>query len=384
MDRILVFSGLVLAVSAAWALHALDPSRRPDSIGARLSKENNPAARTNAATVFAQAVRADSANAYLWEDLAEALAGAGRFDEARKASKRATDLASGIPQIWFRDANLHFENGENALALRSVKRIFEEVSDYDYVFFDYFDKLKLKPSDVLAEIEQNQRASRSYFEHLMAVNSVDGAQEAWRALRPRGFIDQRLSAMYIACLLRNHLYEAARREWAASQQPSDYPDRNLVFNGDFERDFANCPLDWEIQPSENVEITRDDSVAHEGRWSLKIHFQGNSNIAYENITQTVVVHPGVHHLRAWVRTEAITSDQGIRLEIFDPANPARFEMRTDTVTGSHDWTLIEASFTTAQFTNVIALRVIRTPSSMFYNAINGTAWLDSVSLKEGS
>jgi tetratricopeptide (TPR) repeat protein len=384
MDRILAFSGLVLAVSAAWALHALDPSGRPDSIGVRLSKETNPAARVDAATVFAQAVRADSANAYLWEDLAEALAAAGKLNEARQASKRATDLAGGIPQIWFRDASLHFQYGEIALGLRSVKRIFEEVDDYDYVFFDYFDQLKLKPSDVLAEIEQNRRASRSYFEHLIAVNSVDGAQEAWPMLRARGFIDQHLSAMYIACLLRNHLYEAAQQEWAASQQPSNYPDRNLVYNGDFERDFTNCPLDWGIQPSENVEVSRDDSVAHDGRWSLKIDFQGNSNIAYENITQTVVVHPGVHHLRAWVRTEAITSDEGIRLEIFDPANPARFEMRTDTVAGSHDWTLIESSFTIPQFTRVIALRVIRTPSSMFSNAINGTTWLDSVSLKEGS
>lgn len=384
MDRILVFSGLVLAASAAWALHALDPSRRPDSIGSRLSKDKNPAARADAATVFAQAVRADNANAYLWEDLAEALAAAGKLPEAHQASKRATDLADGIPQIWFRDANLHFQYSENALALRSVRRIFEEVSDYDYVFFNYFDQLKLKPSDVLAEIAQNRRASRSYFEHLIEVNSVDGAQEAWHALRVRGFIDQHLSAMYIACLLRNHLYEDARREWAASQQPSDYPNRNLVYNGDFERDFTNCPLDWGIQSSENVEISRDDSIAHDGRWSLKIDFQGNSNIAYENITQTVVVHPGVHHLRAWVRTEAITSDEGIRLEIFDPANAARFEMRTGTVTGSHDWTLIEASFTIPQFTSVVALRVIRAPSSMFSNAINGTTWLDSVSLKEGS
>jgi tetratricopeptide (TPR) repeat protein len=384
MVRLLSISGIALALAGIWALRALDPARRPEGIASALSRQNNPAARTKAAAVFAQAVRADSASAYRWADFAEALAAAGRIEEARRAFQRATDLAEGVPQIWFHDAIFHFELGENDLGLRSVRRVLDEAAEYDAVFFDYFDRLELKPRRVLAEIEQNQRATRSYTEHLITVNNADGAQEAWRTLVAHRFIDDRLTASYISCLLRNHRYEAARSDWAASQQQPDFQDSNLVFNGDFERPFTGCPLDWAIQPSEHFETTRDDSVAYHGHWSLKIHFHGDGNVTYANIMQTVRVHPGRHHLSAWIRTENITTNEGIRLEILDPESPARLALKTSVITGSHDWMVIDAPFVVPQSSNLIAVRVIRSPSLMFDNAISGTAWLDSVSVREGS
>jgi len=384
MVRFLACSGVALALGGIWALNGLDPARRPERIAEVLRREDNQNARSQVVTLLAQAVRSDSANAYRLSDYGEALAAAGRVEEARQTFRRATDLAQGLPQIWFHAAVFHFQLGETALGLSSVRRILDEVPDYDATFFDYFDSLDLGPGRVLPDIEQNPRAARSYTKHLIAVNKVDWAQEAWHALLDRHFLDADVTALYISCLLRNHRYEAARHDWAASQEPSDYPNSNLVFNGGFERDLTRCPLDWEIQQSEQFDTARDDTVAYHGRWSIKIHFHGDGNVSYSNLVQTVRVHPGVHHLSAQIRTDGITTNEGIRLEILDPENPSRLDVRTGDITGSHDWTPIDQSFTVPQSTNIVAIRAVRAPSTKFDNAIGGSAWLDSVSLREGS
>lgn len=381
--RIFSICGLVLAVASAWGLYGLDPARQPQHIASELAKENHPD-RAKLIDVSAEAVRRDSANAYAWGAFGQALVDSGRVDEARQAMKRATELGQNVPQIWFNDAVFHFKIAENAFGLRSVGRVLAQVSDYDDTFFDYFDRVQMDPGSVLAEFGENQRAAQSYAKHLIATGNIDAAQRAWHILQARRFTDDSLTVAYVSGLLEHHRYEAARDDWAASRERSDYPKKNLVFNGDFEQSFSGCPLDWEIKESKDFDTTRDDSMAHEGRWSLKIRFHGDANVDYANVMQTVRVHPGNHEFRAWIRTDAVTTDQGIRIQIFDPENPARLDVRTVPVTGTHDWMPLEASFTVSENTNLIAIRVIRSPSLKFDNAITGTAWLDSVSLREES
>ncbi len=377
-------AGFALALAAGCALHALDPAREPASVGSFLARSNNPDDAPKAADAWARAVRSDSANAYAWASFGEALQAAGHVEQGRAAFRRAVELAPSVPQIWFHDAIFDFKAGDSASGLQAVSRILEQVSDYDDVFFGYFDRLQLTPSDVMPHIQQNRRAEQSYTEHLISIDNVDAAQQAWHITLQRGFIDDQLTAHYISCLLKNHRYDTAGQDWASAQRGSGYPEQNLIFNGDFEHEPTGCPLDWVIEPSDQFETTRDDTSAHEGRWSLKLKFHGDRNVSYANVVQVVPVRAGKYHFRGWIRTDGITTDQGVRINIFDPENRDRLNIQTSSIMGTTAWAPIDESFSVRESSKVIRIQVVRSPSLKFDNAIGGTAWLDSFALQRES
>ena len=351
--------GLLLALGSAAALLWLD----------------HPAATPNAVASCKRALRQDPATPYRWADLAEALFAAGDTPGARLCFARARQLGPHIPPIWVRDANFHIQLGEPAAALASSARVLEIVPDYDAVLFTSFDRLTSDPNQVLAQIGSNKRATISWFRHLINVDSVSAAESTWQYLLKKDFANDELAADYISFLLRSHLYNDALRSWTAYLGPrrGDYPDRNLLFNGNFESAPTGSPLDWRVQSSDKVDTIRDKTGIH-------ITFHGDNNIAYDHVRQTARVHPGPHRLCARIRTQDITTVEGVRLCIIDPESPARLDFKTTPVSGTHPWTLIDEPIRVPQGTEIVTVEICRLPSTKFDNKIAGEAWVDSVSL----
>ena len=107
------------------------------------------------------------------------------------------------------------------------------------------------------------------------------------------------------------------------------------------------------------------------------------NVSYSNVEQLVRVTPGPHTLKAWVRTEGITTSEGPRFQIVDAEAKGRLDAQTASWTGSRDWTLISHMFTVPAGTNLLAVKLVRQPSEEFDNRIKGSAWVDGVSLVRG-
>ena len=337
MKTVAIILGVLLAVGAAVAL------RLPDET--RLSPD--------------EALRRNPASPHRWADLGDALLRAGNRDQARQAYDRALQLAPGVPQIWVRAANFQFQLGDPPSGLRAAAHVLRIVDAYDDILFTYFDRLIPDPAVVLAAIGADRRAVRAYTAHLIASGNIEAAQIAWNRVPVK---DERLKASYIDVLLNARRYQEAHALGCAS-----------ICNGSFESEPNGSALDWQIQPSEQFETARDNTIAHSGHWSLRIRFRGLDNVSYANVTQTVIVRPGPHHLRAWVRTENITTNEGPRLEVLNS--------RTDSITGTNDWMPLDLSFVVPPEANVIKVRVIRTPSLKFDNKIDGAFWLDSVTLE---
>jgi hypothetical protein len=372
-----IFS-VAVAAGAGWAITALDNSTRPDVIARQLSLQ--PAADpARIVSLYAEALRRDSASPYRWADLGDAFTLDNQVPAASYCFEHALALNRRLPQIWLRDANFHFQTGTDAAALKSAVRVLQTVPDYDGVLFNYFDRMIGNPSQVLAEIGQNRRAAVSYASHLIATEQVDDARTAWQALVASGMADKPLAASYVGLLLRAHRYAAAKADWTDfAGVPRDPP--NLLFNGGFEDDPSGAALDWRIQPSDQFETAIDNTVAHDGKRSLHVRFLANANVSYANLTQLVVVPPGSYELRAWVRSSGITTNECPRLEILDPELPARLDLRTEPFCGSSDWTLVTQHVTVPAAAPLLAIRVIRLASEKFDNKIAGTFWLDSVQL----
>ena len=101
-----------------------------------------------------------------------------------------------------------------------------------------------------------------------------------------------------------------------------------------------------MEPSgvEHVQEARDETTARTGKASLRITFDGTSNVAYSGISQSVILTPGAYTFRVWIKLQDLTTNRGIVVRVFDPESPARLDVRTEEKTGSSDWTPARSRF----------------------------------------
>ncbi|MBI4877399.1 MAG: hypothetical protein HY822_22455 [Acidobacteria bacterium] len=293
--------------------------------------------------------------------------------------RRAQELGPHIPQVGIRAANLYFRLADEAEALRAGAAVLGITPAYDGILFRYYGQFVSDPRRVLASLAGNSRAGVAYFRYAMATDSLATAEAAWAWLRQSSFATDPLAVEFLDFLVaRQQPYRAAEM-WTEylGRRRGDFPVPNRLFNGGFETEPTGALLDWRIQPVGQVAATRDSTVAFEGRWSLRVEFAGDQNVAYAHTTQTAVLPPGTYRLRAMGRSEGLTTDQGLVLRVAGD----RLDARTSQLTGSTDWTPLEASFAVSAAANLVAIQVFREPSLKFDNKIAGTAWIDAVSLQ---
>ena len=370
-----------MTIAAAVAIKIVDASAPPEVLAQEALRQDNRDV-PKAILEYTEALRREAVSPYRWADLGAAYQAANDVDRARSCYQRALELSGGVPQIWLRVANFHFDQGDYDDAVSLAARVLKIVPDYDDVLFSYFDHWLTDPDPVFRAIGSNRRAITSYTQHLINSGNMQKASRAWHLMRRSKWNDSRVTASYIDGMLRAHRYAEAREDWVAWVGPDcgEYPDRNLLFDGGFELENGGSPLAWRIEPSEQFETARDNSIVHSGRWSLRIKFLGNENVEYANLSQTTWVTPGRYSLRAWIRADNITTDEGLRLELDDAEVPARLTLTSLPITGTSNWRLIEQSFTIGPSTNLLIIRAMRHHSRKFDNKINGTAWLDDISL----
>ena len=139
-------------------------------------------------------------------------------------------------------------------------------------------------------------------------------------------------------------------------------------------------LDCRIEANQDVEATRVASRAHDGRWALELAFDGGANVDYHGVGQQVVLTKGRWHAEAFIRTDGITTDQGVCLRIYNPAEPQTLDIKSQCLTGTQGWTKIEETFDIQQDTAVVRVEIIREASRKIDSKIAGRAWIDSVAI----
>jgi hypothetical protein len=156
---------------------------------------------------------------------------------------------------------------------------------------------------------------------------------------------------------------------------------SLVWNGGFENEPLDGGFDWRFRPIEGVEISWDEESLQSGRRSLRIDFDGKTNVNFENVWQYVPVSPSTsYRFSAFVRTQDLTTDSGIRFEIRDVSRPSAPERSTLNLVGTQSWTEQNLEVFTGPDTRLLQIVLRRTHSDKLGNKIQGTAWIDDVAL----
>jgi hypothetical protein len=138
-----------------------------------------------------------------------------------------------------------------------------------------------------------------------------------------------------------------------------------------------------MQPTEGVEVARDNTVPDSGHWSLRIRFDGKHNLTDTGVKQAVILPQGTYRFRARVRTEGLTTDEGILLRIL-PLDPARSTGWTSkALLGTQAWYTVEIPLLVPANGGTYGIQVIRNTSLKFDSLIAGTVWIDSVRIERG-
>ena len=120
--------------------------------------------------------------------------------------------------------------------------------------------------------------------------------------------------------------------------------------------------------------------AYKGKSALRITFDGSGNIDFKNVSQTLVVKPGRYRFSAAIRSENITTDQGVLFRIFDTQAENRLSVETEATRGTTAWHEIALTLVVPPATRSLQVQVVRRPSLRFDNKISGSVWIDQVSL----
>jgi tetratricopeptide (TPR) repeat protein len=364
--------------AALCRFHVCGSGRIADAARQKLADPKPEAARA-AVEEYREALRRTPGDAYRWCDTGQALFLAGDAAQARIAFGRAVELAPNTPAVLLQAAGFHLRAGTPAAALPLGARTLALFRDYDSLIFLLYQRSGLPIGEVLNHgLPADPAAARSFFAYVIENDTEDAGDAAWKWLGSRGYLDDRTASAYAGHLVERHRYTEAAAAWSgyAGKRASGYPGKNLVFNGDFEMPFSGCVLDWSTGVREHVEEARDASQAHSGNTSLRVGFDGTTNVDYIGTYQVAIVEPGTYRLAYWGRAEGVTTDRGVALQVFDPENPSRLSVETPELKGSQDWTLLEIRFAVRRPTRTVRVQVVRHPSWKFDNKISGRVWLD--------
>ena len=332
---------------------------------------------------YEEAVRRDPASAYRWCDLAQAYLMSGQVIQTRASISHALELAPYLSSIAMTAANIYFQLQDTREGLHCARRVLSQTNEFDSSLFATYDQLGVGIETLLNEgMPADLRSAQAFFHHILAQGQVADAQASWQWLFAHALTDDKLADQYVNFLLKQQEYEVALQAWIQQlgKRVGDYPEGNGLFNSDFEAEPTGTVLDWKIRRVDGAEVERDSTVAKQGAWSLRVRFDGKVNLAYNHIAQKTIARPGTYRFEAWIRTEAITTDQGVGWRIFDAESPSRLNLLFENRVGSAEWTKLEKAFVVPPETRLLEVQLVRRPSLKFDNKISGTVWIDAVSL----
>jgi tetratricopeptide (TPR) repeat protein len=341
-----------------------------------------------AVSYYQRALALEPQSANTWMDLADAREELGDMAQAREAFERAQKAYPISADVAWRYANFLFRQKDIREAFVQVHRALQANPSLADAAFSFCWHANPDINEILDEALP--RSAPVYLEAIRFLSSEHAsgsALEVWKRLDAlHSKIELKPVFPLLDELVAENLASEARTVWeravqmAGVSQPAP-PDGSLVWDGGFEGDFIEGGFGWRWSPHPGAQYAFDSEVKRSGERSLRITFDGRQNLNFGDLSQYVPVEPGTtYQFSAYVKTDDITTNRGISFAVFDPRDPGGTGRLTPELTGTHPWTHLELSFPAGPETHFIMLLLRRVPSEKVDNKLQGTVWVDDVSL----
>ena len=341
-------------------------------------------------------------NAFYWADLGAAYEWSGRKDDALRAFTRAHALFPNSPEINWKLANFYVRTGKISDALRTLKEVLLEDPSKERQVFILAANATADNQEILREmLPPSVPVLLDYLDFQTETNRMEPAAQTWATLLElKSPFDPARAFPYVDALIQHQGVDQLIEAWAVlsarfQQEIAARESKpNLITNGNFSFAPLNGGLDWRVIPVPGAAATVDATAGVDGSKSLRINFDGTQNLDYAHVLQFVPVTPNTSYkFSAHMRVQGITTDSGPRFvlqDAYDPAelvdvsskaaNPIRFSIATENLTGTSGWSLHQLEFKTAGHTRLLIVKVARPASHKFDNRLAGTVWIAHVTL----
>lgn len=331
----------------------------------------------------------DDHSADTWSDLATAYESQGDIAAAANAFLQAQQAYPQSPDIAWRYGNFLLRRGDLDAAFAQIKhavRLNPKLAPGAFTL-----ALRVQP-DIRTALDRALPASAdallNVIDSLSQQKRTDEAVIVWSrmaALSPHFPVSA--SYPFIETLLQKYQIADAQRVWndalgfAGVSPPADVPG-SLVWDGGFESNVPGGGFAWRYPTAPGaVQIALDQTEKHSGKRSLRLTFTGLDNVELRDLCQVVAVQPSTSYLfSAWIRTDSISTDQGVRFGLTPLVDSGGSVAWTDDVRGTQPWTRMSFSWTSPPNVQAARMCVGRLPSAKFDNKIHGVAWIDDVAL----
>jgi len=341
-----------------------------------------------AVSYYRRALAIDPRSAPYWMDLASAYEMQGDFAQARQAFEGAKTAYPISSEVAWRYGNFLLRQDHLPEAFTEIRR---SVAADPKLAGPAISRCLRASGDMQRILDQILPAQVDVYAEalsfLVVEREMDAAVGIWEGLvKLRPSFEMRRALPLLDRLIEQDRIEQAKHVWQQALALSGWsssgtPGASLVWDGGFERDFVNGGFGWRQLPIPGAPLEFDTAIAHSGARSLRVTFDGSTNIDFAHLRQFVPVEPQTHYrLAAYLRTHEISTNSGLRFWVVDPRRERDLSAFTPNMVDSHPWTLQQMEFTTGPETRMVEIVLRRLPSQKFDNKIRGTVWVDDVSL----
>jgi tetratricopeptide (TPR) repeat protein len=334
---------------------------------------------------YRKATALNPVSALYWMDLAGAYETVGNFGQAEQAYHTAQQVYPMSGEVAWRFGNFLLRQDRTEEAFRQIRRAVSADPKLTMLAISSCWRSTHDIDEILKFALPSQ--PETYWDAIgffAKANDPDAAMTVWKQLIAgrTGFPVTRAFPL-IDFLIQLGRADEAKMVWQqalsrAGVEPEVDTQESLIWDGGFERELLNGGFAWRYMPVDGASINFDEDTAHSGKRSLRVVFDGSTNLDFGHIWQWVAVEPNTHYrFNAYIKSEEVTTDSGIRFQIENGRGPA---ILTPSIVGTQAWALDDMDVTAGPDTHLLRIVLRRIPSDRLGNKIRGTAWVDDVSL----
>ena len=338
---------------------------------------------------YTTALSLNPRDAEIWSDLGTAYESEGDIPAARDAfihAKRAYPLSA---EVSWRYGNFLLRQGELDAPFLEIRHAVE--SDPKLSAEALSRSLRAEPNIDLLLDRVLPPDSTAYLYAIWDQTNDGHTENAFKIWKRLASLNPRLnlwdSFSLVGSLRRERKFREAREVWDQAVTFSGLatipePAGSILWDGGFESGVIGGGFAWTFPVAvRGVQISIDPHEKHSGSHSLQLLFNGKFNLQLEGPCHDVPVEPSTaYHFSAWVRTQSLTTDQGIRFHLLPWGTQDSSSAVTSDLRGTQPWTLLETSWTSGKDTHEMEVCVLRYGSQEADNKIQGIAWVDDVAL----
>jgi predicted TPR repeat methyltransferase len=342
-----------------------------------------------AALAYKTAVSVDPRSTVSWLGLGSAYESTGDLLHAREAFLQAKKTYPLSAEAAWQYGNFLLRQGELESAFSEMRRAVE--SDPKRGAGAFSRAFRAEP-DVDRILNRALPPNRDVYVNVIwdqiSDDQTDIALQVWDrlvAIHPR--LPLRDVFPLIGALRNSKRIADARRVWDQAVIVADMtdlqgPPGSVLWDGGFESGVAGGGYSWLFPEGvQNVQINIDAQEMHSGNHSLRLTFDGKSIVTSTDICHYVPVQPLTsYRFSAWVKTRAVTTDQGIRFQLRSLGTQDLSAAVTPELHGSEPWTHIEIPWSSGKDVQEVQVCLVRLLSDQLENKIKGTTWVDDVAL----